>query len=557
MEIEFDSKLNILSGETGAGKSIIVDSLFLLLGAKYDKSLLSYGQAFGLVEGVFEVGNQTKKLLDEFLIEFDCDIIVTRKFMADGKNEIRINGRTASISMLRDITNTLVDIYGQNQHLTLLEKNQQLKTVEFFEKTTIANISQQVYNTYHSYKDTKRQLNSFGDESSRSREIEILKSQIDEIVESNVQDGEEENLVKERKILLLSEKIKFALGAVANIICDDDNNIIGSLNECKSNLSSIRDLDEYKNLYQRVESSKIELEDIGYTARSLCQRLDSDQTNIEKIERRLEVVRKIKRKYGDAKDCKQFLDKSQSRLDLLCDAENEVQKLVDKLNKYKRELYEQCCKLSEKRRQAAKKLETAVIAELDELGMNSAKFEVRFADIPSIDDCESHFSSNGFDTVEYYLSTNKGQPIKPLAKVISGGEMSRFMLAIKVIMAQIESIDTLIFDEIDTGISGVIGQAVAKKLAKISRYKQVLCVSHLSQIVAMADKNYLITKTDIEQKTTTSIVPIGDKQKLKEIARLSGGLSSDTALQAANELLIWSQEYKAKIDNTCIQQTIH
>jgi len=544
MSIECDDRLNILSGETGAGKSIIVDSLFLLLGAKYDKSLLSHGQDWGLVEGVFEIGEYTRAILDEFLIEYEDEIVVTRKFTVAGKNEIRINGRTATISMLKDVTNTLVDIYGQNQHLTLLEKNQQLRTVEFFEKAKVSKLLDTTGELYNKYKDTKKQLQLLGDESSRHREIETLEFQIAEIEEADIKDGEEERLIGERKILLSGEKIKTALGKVADILCNNDNNVLSLLSECKASLNTIKEIPQYADITKRLEVAKLEIEDIGYTASQEVDNTEGNQKNIENIEKRLEVVRRIKRKYGDEKATLDYLKNAKSRLDILSDADNIGQKLKSQLEKQKLELYKYSVELSDVRKVAAQKLQEMVVKELDELGMNKAQFEVRFADIPDIDGCDRLLSANGFDSVEYYLSTNKGQPIKPLAKVISGGEMSRFMLAIKVIMSQIESIDTLIFDEIDTGISGVIGQAVAKKLAKISRQKQVLCVSHLAQIVAMADKNYLIQKKDNNEKTFTSISPITKTQKINEIARLSGGLSSDIALTAAKELIEWSDNYK-------------
>ena len=544
MSIECDGRLNILSGETGAGKSIIVDSLFLLLGAKYDKTLLSFGQDWGLVEGVFDIGEHTKAVLNEFLIEYDEDIIVTRKFTAQGKNEIRINGRTATISMLRDITNTLVDIYGQNQHLTLLEKNQQLRTVEFFEKTKISQLLDKVAETFQNYKETKKQLQSLGDPSSRQREIETLEYQIAEIQEANIQQNEEQQLITNRKVLLSSEKVKTALGKVADTLCDNDDSVVFLLSDCKNSLNTIKDIPQYAELLKRLESTKIEIEDIGYTAREGVDRTADDEKNIENIEKRLEIVRRIQRKYGDSQAVQDYLNNAKDRLDLLSDADNLGHKLQTQLDKQKTEVYQSSIELSNIRKNAAQKLENAIIQELDELGMNKAQFEVRFNATPTLADCDKHLSPNGFDSVEYYLSTNKGQPIKPLAKVISGGEMSRFMLAIKVIMSQIEHIDTLIFDEIDTGISGIIGQAVAKKLAKISRHKQVLCVSHLSQIVAMADKNYLIQKSDHNNKTFTSISPITTTQKINEVARLSGGLSSDIALTAAKELIEWSDEYK-------------
>ncbi|MCL2598548.1 MAG: DNA repair protein RecN [Firmicutes bacterium] len=545
MDIEFEKNLNILSGETGAGKSIIVDSLFLLLGAKYDKSLLSHGQEFGLVEGVFEVGQNTQKVLDEFLIESEGDLIVTRRFDQEGKNTIRINGRSANIAMLRDITNTLVDIYGQNQHLTLLESSSQLRLVEFFDKKGIAKSLEQVSGVYAGYKETKKQLNSLGSESERQREIETLTSQIAEIEDAAVVDNEEENLIAKRKVLLSSERVSVALQSVVETMAEQEGSVLQLLGVCKNALAHIKDVQEFETLATRVESVKWEIKDIADTASDAIASFEGQGNDIDGIEKRLELVRKIKRKYGAGKVLAEYLQRAKERLDLLCDADAVASKFEKKLATQRAELYKTCEELSELRRVAAGKLEKAMIQELDELGMQGAKFEVRFADKPTLQEMDKRVGANGFDGVEYYLSTNKGQPIKPLAKVISGGEMSRFMLAIKVIMSQIESIDTLIFDEIDTGISGVIGQAVAKKLAKISRHKQVLCVSHLSQIVAMADKNYLIAKSENKnQKTTTSIVPISGKQKTKEVARLSGGMSSDTALRAANELEQWSIEYK-------------
>ncbi|MDR3021269.1 MAG: DNA repair protein RecN [Clostridiales bacterium] len=548
LEIEFDANFNVLSGETGAGKSIIIDSIFLLLGEKYDKSLLKHGQQCGFVEGVFEIGKNTKVVLQELGFVQDDMVIVRRRFKQDGKNEIKVNGQNCTPSMLKRIMTTLVDIYGQNQHLTLSNKSEQLQLITDFLGDSTNELQCDIANLYSELKNINRQIADLGDSSKRLRELEILQFQIQEIENAKILQNEEQSLTDKRKLILSSEKIKATLTRLTQIISSGEINILHLFGECKTQLNSIKTVEIYQGLINRMENCRLELMDISGTLYQNLQEVDFDSAEIDALEKRLELVRTIKRKYGDTNQMHDFLLQAKSRLGILSNADSIACTLKSAKQKCMQSLYQKCTDLSNFRRSAAVELSKKIVLELAQLGMKDSVFEVIFSDIPEFDVAERKFSNDGFDSVEFYLSTNLGQPIKPLSKIISGGEISRFMLGLKVIAATVEQIDTLIFDEIDAGISGIIGQAVAQKMAQISRTKQVLCISHLPQIAAMADANFLIEKNTVENSTVTTVTRLDDVRTIEEIARLTGGINiSKQSAFTAQEMIDWCNKYKSNL----------
>lgn len=548
LELEFGDNLNILSGETGAGKSIIVDSLMLLLGGKYDRTLLRYGEQRGFVEGVFEVSRNQRERLSDILDDEDEILVIRRKFSADGKNDIKVNGKTCTLSMLKNITASLVDIYGQNEYQSLSDPSEHLRILDYFVKAENQELFAALESEYKNYKEIKRQMDEIGNLDERERNIDIYRYQIEEIERAKIGATEEEDITAKRKLFSASERIATAMQEALNMLSDGDNSpcaaeLVSSAVDSLSSISNFKPV--FSELNERLGSVSIELDDICETLSEELDAMDFDEREIDRVERRYDVILNLKRKYGAYEKMMSYLSEAKERLDKL---ENSAQ-LYEELEKQRtaavKHIYDISLKLSEKRKACAKKLSSSIVSELQELGMENSRFEVVFNELPQLSECENRLSAVGFDKPEFYLSPNAGQPLKPLIKIISGGEMSRFMLALKVITSQTDDIETLIFDEIDTGISGKIGQAVAMKLAKIASDRQVLCVTHLSQIAAMADYHFYIEKITENDSTFTKVSLLDENGMIEEISRLSGGKDiSSQAGQNAVEMKKWSNSYK-------------
>ncbi|MCH5162998.1 MAG: DNA repair protein RecN [Clostridiales bacterium] len=547
LEIEFSSELNVLSGETGAGKSIIVDSLMLLIGARYDKSLLKYGADKGYVEGVFYC--EDVEPLKSFGIEDDDGlIIVSRKFFKDGRNEIRVNGKQVTTAMLRELMQNYVDIYGQNEYQSLLKITEQRKILDSFVfKNNDAPLKRQ-RELYDEYKGVCAEMKSLGDEQARAQRIDILKYQIEEIETAKVEPDEEQRLVDRRHILMSAERIKSALGESFDRL-DGDSGAVGSVSDAIRSLSYVCSFGEkYEALHERLRSVSIELDDIAESIKDELDGMDAGERELDGIIDRLDKIRALKSKYGAYDAMQKFLKDAKAELDRAENGAEYYEKLCKKESKLKAELYNSCVKLSEQRKKGAKELETRILAELADLGMAKSKFDVVFAAAPDAEGFTKSVTAIGFDEFEFYLSPNAGMPLMPLAKIISGGEMSRFMLAVKLVAGNSGSIDTMIFDEIDTGISGDIGLSVAKKLCALSRGRQVLCVTHLAQIAAMADAHFYIDKYDDEAGTVTRVTPLDDNGKVGEVSRLSGTRGvSGTSDKSAADLKAWCDSYKTEL----------
>lgn len=546
-ELEFSDKLNILSGETGAGKSIIVDALMLLMGGKYDRTMLSYGADAGEVEGVFVLpGENDAAFLDEFGIERDSELIISRKFNADGRNDIRVNGKSVTLKMLRAITSHLVDICGQNEYQLLADKREHGVILDAYTGVKLAEVLEMLAVKYREYTDLKRRIAAVGDSAQRMQRIDILTYQINEIERAAVREGEEEELIDFRSRAVHGEKIKAALSAAAEAM-SGENGGTDKIYDAVRALSPIASFSsEYGELEERLNALSIELDDIASTVSGLLEDVDFDESDLEKAESRLQQLRSLKKKYGELTELPDKLAKMNEELAALTDSDDEYDLLCERAERTLDELYSLSCDASELRRRGAERLERDVKNELAALGMKNSEFKVSFAEMPARSAFASHVTSAGADDIEFLLSPNPGQPLLPLVKIISGGEMSRFMLALKVISSRYAGVGTMIFDEIDTGISGAIGLEVAKKLAEISRHSQVLCVTHLPQIASMADRQYFIEKSSDGTTTRTGVRLLDRAGMIDEISRLSGarGVSS-AAKRSAEELKDWSDGYKA------------
>lgn len=535
LEIEFTPELNVFSGETGAGKSIIVDSLMLLVGARYDKSLLKFGEESGFVEGVF--GFENAAPLVDFGVEHDDGFfIVTRKFFKDGRNDIRVNGKQATTAMLRELMQNYVDIYGQNEYQSLLKITEQHKILDHFVFKTDDAPLKAHRAVFDEYKKVCADMKALGDEQARAQRIDVLKFQIDEIRAADVKAGEEEKLVERRHVLMASERIKNALAECVGML-DGDDGASGSVSSAVRAIGAVSSLDDaYSALHERLRSVSIELDDIAECVKDELDGMDGSERELDEVVARLDKLRALKSKYGNYEAMQKFSIDAEVELERLSNGAELYGKLCDKEIELRKKLYASCAALSQLRRDGAKRMQMRIESELADLGMANSKFEVVFGDSPSADAFTTRVTATGFDEFEFYLSPNIGQPLLPLAKIISGGEMSRFMLAIKLITGNLSNIETMIFDEIDTGISGAIGLCVAKKLAELSRGRQVLCVTHLPQIAAMADGHYYIVKLEKDGDTSTKVTSLDRDGMISEISRLSGtrgvsGLSDKNATE--------------------------
>ncbi len=548
LDIDFDAGLNVLSGETGAGKSIIVDSLTLLLGGRYDKTFLRYGERSGFVEGVFD-SDKVKDEMAELGLDEDDSRIVTRNFNAEGRNDIRLNGRSVTLSMLKKITPKLIDICGQNEHQSLSDIDNHIGVLDYYVRHKTEKSLEKLAILCQDLKEVNKFLDYVGDTKEREKNIDFLKFQIEEIEKANVKEHEEEELVALRKKYLGAETVCDGLKTTAGVLTEDDEvNVSSLLYDAVKSLRKIEKYgDEYSSLLQRLNEVSIEIEDISETAKSELDGMDFSDDDLDNLEKRLEVVRNISRKYGKGKNLDENLSSMKARLNELENADELYERRSKEKRKILTEIYKVSTEISAERKKGALQLENYIEKELATLGMQS-KFEIRFNEFPTLENCEKSISANGMDSVEFYLSPNVGQPLNPLVKIISGGELSRLMLALKVVSSNCDGTPTMIFDEIDTGISGKIGLEVAKKLAVLSKNHQLLCVTHLPQICAMADKNLYISKSNDGTSTYTTVKALDKNSVYGEIARLTGGADiSEQSLQTAKEMKEWSNSFKSTL----------
>lgn len=551
VEIPFSKGLNVLSGETGAGKSVIIDSLNFVLGAKADKTLIRTGQTECSVVAEFDVcDNQTiNAVYQELDFENEDILIISRKFTIDGKSSIKINGNTATVSMLRKFTSALVDVHGQSEHFNLLKVSNQLALLDKFGTDNLLGLKKALKNEYSNYKAILEQLDNFGgDESQRLIRLDVLNYQINEITSANLQEDEEENLLLIKEKLNNQEKIMTALQCVNQGI-GSEGGVEDVLGNILRTLSTISEFDsQYSELYNNLENVFSEINDIQSTSSSLIDDFEVSEYNPYQIEDRLEVIKNLKSKYGGSfEQINIFLDNAIEEKDKLENFSEKIAMLENQKEKSKKLLFDLYNKISDIRKQVASNFENNVVQELHSLGMPKAKFVISFENIPTFEQCKFD-SSNGFDSVEFMFSANLGEPLKPLSMVISGGEMSRFMLSIKAQTSKHDEISTFIFDEIDAGISGNVAKIVAEKFAKIAVNTQIIAITHLPQISAMADNNLLIEKHETDIKTTTSVKVLDKNDKVQEIVRLVGGNSdSEISVSHANEVINWANSFKKSL----------
>ena len=522
LSIDLNEGLNVLTGETGAGKTLIIDSLEIISGGRFLKEMIRKGETNSFVEiCMYEPENENS---------IDGNIIVSREINSNGKNMCKINGRMVTVNELKNFMSKFIEIHGQNDNQSLLDNKYHLKYLDGYIGEELSNIKKEYKEKYKKYIDIKKELKAnYGDEKERERKLDLLRYQVNEIEEANLKENEEEKLEEKRKIMLNSEKISKNLSE-ADIAIGE--NSIDSLNTAIRALEKIENID---NVYEKISSNLkniyYELQEISRDISSYKDDIYFDENERNEVEERLDLIYSLKRKYGnDIKEIINYKNEIQNEIEHIENLDEYNNKLKKELKQIKYEMINLAQKMSKLRNEYGKNLSENINEVLEELEMKNAKINIH------VDYNEEELFENGKDEVEFFIRTNLGEDEKPLSKIASGGEMSRIMLAIKKVLADTDKMPVLIFDEIDTGISGKAAGSVAEKLNGISKNHQVLCISHIPSIAAIADYNYFISKKVVNERTNTNIRLLNEKETLEEIARISSGEINETTIQYAMQL---------------------
>lgn len=556
-EITFGEGLNILTGETGAGKSIIIDSVNLVLGQRADRTLIRNGADSAFVEALFDVTEcpSARRLIYDMFGDEDEELLISRELSSKGRNICRINGHMATITQLSKITKDLLDIHGQHEHQSLLNMSNHIKVLDSFCGEKLYNILKHYKQKLKEYNTLCEKINALKiDEMEKERKLEILRFQYNEIIKMQLQIGEEEELRSQRDIITYASKIQGAIKKADSAFTGNDGNggsILDRLHTAKYEFSSIANISEqYQSIADRIEEAYIECEDILMEIQTIDMDNDISFGDIDKIEGRISDINRLKRKYGTTiEEVLEYCEDIKNQIDEL--DENEF--IMESLEKSKKLSYDELLSLSKKitdiRKTASRTLSQSIIQQLVHLGMEKSKFDVKITNKRN-DAGELVFHSNGVDIVEFIIATNPGEPLKPLNKIASGGEISRIMLALKTVSSDADEISTLIFDEIDTGISGNMSSVVAQKLATISTNHQVICVTHTAQIASMADNHNYIEKNIDSLKAKTDIRLLNENERYIEISRLVGGNNiSQYSDKHAKEIISWSKTFKNSLNS--------
>lgn len=534
-EVYFKEGLNILTGETGAGKSIIIGSINMALGAKITKEMMRDDAEYAYVELVFSIQNekqlQTLKEL-EVLLEDDNQVILSRR-ISNGKSISKVNGETVTTARLKQIADLLIDIHGQHEHQTLLYKKNHLGILDEYGKAEIEPLLHELKENYKLYIDLKEQLhNTEQNEAKRLRELSLLEYEFQEIEAADLKPNEDSELENKFHFLLNAQKIVTAMTAVYELTEQGKASAAENIGYALKELSTVA---LYDDKIEKMNEQLMEIEgllnDFNLDVSKFMSQMEFSENEIGMIEERLNTINHLKSKYGSSiKDIIAYQSETEKKLEQLRNYDEYVEKLKRDFHKQEERITMLCGKISEIRRKCGVLLAVKIKEILKDLGFINVDFEIQI-------NKEDHFTDKGYDDVEFMISTNPGEPIKPLGKVASGGELSRIMLAIKTVLSGNDNIETLIFDEIDTGISGRTAQMVSEKLAIIAKSCQVICITHLPQIAAMADYHYGIQKIVEDNSTKTYIHQLTEEEIIEELARLIGGAKiTDTVLQSAKEM---------------------
>ena len=532
--IDFENGFNVFTGETGAGKSILIDAINAVLGGRTSRDLVRTGASKAFVSAVFsDISPKVKNILEELGYDSDeDDLLISREISSEGKNICKINARPATVSALKQLSCALIDVHGQHDSAILQNPELHIGYIDAYGNTSAELLS--YAESYKAMKETERAIKKISmDDSDKEARIDLLKYQIGEIESAAIEEGEEEELLALSKRIKSSENImELVSGTIAAL--DGDDGSEGALEERETVIKNAQQLAEYfpdfTGISEKFKSSYYELEEFANDVKNCADELDFDPNLQNRTEKRLDEIFRLKRKYGGSVEAMfAYYNKAKNELDGIEFSEERLEKLNKEYAVLKKAAEEKASVLTQKRLDAAKSFEHAVMNELSYLNMPNVRFSVNFE--------HTDYFESGCDNIEFYIATNAGEPLKPLAKIASGGELSRIMLSIKNVLADKDEVGTLIFDEVDTGISGAAAQKVGKKLKQVSKGRQIICVTHLAQVAAFADNHLLISKATENERTFTSVTSLDKEGRICELARIMGGEITDSLKNSAKELL--------------------
>lgn len=531
-DISFDKGFNVLTGETGAGKSIVIDAISAILGQRAYRDMIRTGTSKASVRAVFtKVPNFP--WFEENGVEYDGETVIQRDIFLDGKNVCRVNGTLVTVAILHKLGIQLINIHGQHDSASLFDEENHLRFLDAFADN--GGLLADYREKFAAVSELRRQIDRMTmDEGEKLRRMETLKYQIAEIEKADLKSGEDEVLEQRRKLLQNSEKLSQGLEEASEALLggDDSDGAAALLAQAAYALSRIaRYSDDYTGFQERLTDLKYQVQDIADEVRDSLDELSYSADELETIEARLDIIHRLRRKYGaDCDEILAYLDKAQKELDEIEFADDRVEQLKKKLAKQEKQAWDAALALRKNRQEQGAVMAEKILSELSQLDMPRVQFQCRFR--------ETELTSEGADGVAFYLSANAGEDLKPLSKVASGGELARIMLSMKNVLAEKDAVDTLIFDEVDTGVSGRAAQRIAEKLKSLAKHKQVLCVTHLPQLAALADTHMLIAKSEHDGRTYTTVTPLDRKGRAMELARIIGGTHiTETTLKSAEEML--------------------
>lgn len=542
-DIEFAPGFNALTGETGAGKSIVIDSLSAVLGQRTSRELIRTGAEKAFVSAAFS--GMAPELTEELGIQPEADgtLLLQREIQTDGKNVCRVNGRPVTVGQLRALGARLLNIHGQHDGQQLLDEEQHIVYLDSF--GMVESLAITYAEKYKNFTDIRRQIGALQmDEAEKARRVDTLQYQIEELRRAKLTPGEEEELTARRGMLRNAEKFLDAVAGADYALNGDDSGggALSALRQAQDALSGVRHLDDaFGQLYERLGEAYSEVYDIAATVEDKRGELDVSPGELDRVESRMDLLYRLKKKYGaTVEDMLDYQARCEAELAQIEDAGDTLVRLEQALSKAEKEARQAAQALSDARKAAADRLTSQILAELQQLDMGKIRFAVDFAEKP--------LDSDGMDTVRFLMSANVGEELRPIHKIASGGELARIMLAMKSVLSEQDHVGTMVFDEVDTGVSGRAAQKVAEKMARISRRKQVLCVTHLPQLAAMADTHFSVEKGERGGRTYTEVRRLDREQRRRELARLTGGSHvSQTMLDGAEELLAQAEKFRAEL----------
>ncbi len=542
-DIEFAPGFNALTGETGAGKSIVIDSLSAVLGQRTSRELIRTGAEKAFVSAAFS--GTAPELTEELGIQPEADgtLLLQREIQTDGKNVCRVNGRPVTVGQLRALGARLLNIHGQHDGQQLLDEEQHIVYLDSFGR--VESLAITYAEKYKNFTDIRRQIGALQmDEAEKARRVDTLQYQIEELRRAKLTPGEEEELTARRGMLRNAEKFLDAVAGADYALNGDDSGggALSALRQAQDALSGVRHLDDaFGQLYERLGEAYSEVYDIAATVEDKRGELDVSPGELDRVESRMDLLYRLKKKYGaTVEDMLDYQARCEAELAQIEDAGDTLARLEQALSKAEKEARQAAQALSDARKAAADRLTAQILTELQQLDMGKIRFAVDFAEKP--------LDSDGMDAVRFLMSANVGEELRPIHKIASGGELARIMLAMKNVLSEQDHVGTMVFDEVDTGVSGRAAQKVAEKMARISRRKQVLCVTHLPQLAAMADTHFSVEKGERDGRTYTEVRRLDREQRRRELARLTGGSHvSQTMLDGAEELLVQAEKFRAEL----------